>query len=139
MYARQLTPFLELYREKSVLALFYEDEIVASPETGLNRVCDFLGIRREISVEDVARRPNRPRRSRVCLAVDHYAPALSRWTDTQNWRFPEYYPRLSQSAKEELYALYEPANERLFDLLGRRPASGWSYAAARSDDHPTAS
>jgi len=139
MYARQLAPFLELYGEDSVLALFYEDEIVGAPEAGIHRVCDFLEIRRQVSAADVQRHPNRPRRSTVCLAVDHYAPALSRWTDAHDWRFPRYYPRLSRGATEQLYALYEPANERLFELLGRRPASGWSFAASERDREPTAS
>lgn len=127
MYERQLAPFLELYGRQAVLTLFYEDDVVAAPEEGLNCVCDFLGIRREVHAGQVNRRPNRPRRSRVGLAVDHYVPVLSRWTGTQDWRLPQYYPRLSPAARQELYALYEPSNERLFELLGRRPASGWQF------------
>jgi len=133
MYRRQLEPFLELYGRDSVLTLFYEDEVAAEPEAGLNRVCDFLGVSREIDEGQVSRRPNRPRRSRIGLAVEHYVPALSDWTRRQDWRFPEYYPRLSERARRRLYDLYEPHNEELFELLGRRPAAGWRFVPENRD------
>lgn len=134
MYERQLAPFLDLYGQQAVLTLFYEDDIVAAPETGLYRVCDFLGIGRELDVKQFRMRVNRPRRSRVGLIVDHYAPVPSSWTSNRNWLFPQYYPRLSDEARQELYALYQPFNERLFELLGRRPASGWSYVPDQVDE-----
>lgn len=128
MYERQLAPFLKLYGQQAVLTMFYEDEVVAEPEGGLSTLFDFLGIRREIHGQHVRRHPHRERRSRLGLAVDHYVPALTRWTGRHDWRLPQYYPRLSKEAEQELYALYEPSNERLFDLLGKRPSSGW-YSA----------
>ena len=138
MYQRQLGPFLDLYGHESVLSLFYEDEVVAAPEAAIHRVCDFLGIRREVNVKQFVRHVNRPRRSRIGLVVDRYAPVPTRWTSNHNWLFPQYYPRLSESARQELYSLYEPHNERLFDLLGRRPALGWRFIPEERDQVPGA-
>lgn len=133
MYHRQLVPFLELYGPEAVLTLFYEDDVVAEPEATLHRVCDFLGIGREIHDDEVRKRPNRPRQSRVGLVVDHYVPVLSGIARGQEWRFPKYYPRLSDAASRKFHQLYEPHNERLFELLGRRPASGWRFVPGEDD------
>jgi len=133
MYHRQLAPFLELYGPEAILTLFYEDDVIEAPEATLNRVCDFLGIGREMHEGEIRKRPNRPRQSRVGLVVDHYVPVLSDLARGQEWRFAKYYPRLGEAARRKFHALYEPHNERLFELLGRRPASGWRFVPDGDD------
>lgn len=130
-YDGQLAAYLDLYDRDQVLVLFFQDDIVVQPAATLDRVADFLGVERDGFSRDRLNKPvNQPRPSRLSLAVKYYAPALYRPTLRLTWRFPAYYPRLSESVREEMYALYEPHNERLFELLGRRPASGWKFVPA---------
>lgn len=133
MYHEQIAPFVELYGREALLVLYYEDDVVGRPASTVGRVCDFLGAPREAIPEDhLNRTPNRPRRSRVSLAVDYHVPVLSKLAQRHAWRFDDYYPQISDSARRTLYDLYGPHNRRLFDLVGRRPTRGWTFQ--QSDD-----
>lgn len=127
-YDGQLAAYLELYDRSQVLVLFFQDDVVDQPDATLDKVADFLDVDRGGFARERLTRPvNRPRPSRLSLTVKYYVPALYRPTLRLTWRFPAYYPQLSETAREELYRMYEPHNERLFDLVGRRPASGWQF------------
>ncbi|MFQ5528919.1 MAG: sulfotransferase [Gemmatimonadota bacterium] len=130
MYHRQLARFVELFGRESVLTLYYEDDLVADPAVGLSRTCDFLGIERETHPDEMRRRPNRQRKSRFGLAVEHYTPVLSALVKGLEGRLPDYYPRLGEAASRALYEEYAPHNARLFDLVGRAPSSGWRFSPA---------
>lgn len=128
MYHRQLSAFFDCYGREQVRVLFFEDDVVGRPVPTLDSVCDFIGVPRRSFDEG---RPdagaNRLRRSKLGLIIRYYLPALDEPTHRLTWRFPRYYPRVSDSVRRELYELFEPHNEKLFELLGRRPSSGWRF------------
>lgn len=127
-YHRQLAAYLDLYDRDDVLVLLLEDDIAARPAATLDRIADFLNLRRDgFSRDRLSERVNTSHPSRLSLAVKYYLPVLYQPTLRLTWRFPAYDPRLSESARRELYRLYEPDNERLFELLGRRPTTGWRF------------
>lgn len=125
IYDRQLEPFLDLFGPSAILTLFYEDDVIGDPQSTVNRVLDFLGLSHEEHTRELGIRTNRPRRSRFGLVVNHYAPLLSGLAGSFEVLLPDYYPRLSEAGREALYRFYEPHNEKLFALLGKRPRWGW--------------
>jgi hypothetical protein len=129
IYHRQVGPVFDAFGRESVLTLFYEDELVGKARETVAQVCRFLGVPEWSTPGMIDRRPNRPRRSRLDLAVRYHAPWLSPLVDRHAWRFRDYYPTLSDAGMRELYAYYAPHNEELFQMLGRRPRSGWRYGA----------
>jgi hypothetical protein len=129
IYGRQLEPFLDLFGPSAIQTLFYEDDVIGDPQGTVNQVLDFLGLSHETHARELRMRTNRPRRSRFGLAVNHYAPFLSGLAGSFESVLPDYYPRLSEAGRETLHHFYEPHNEELFALLGKRPRSGWRFGS----------
>ena len=126
-YARQLAAFFEVFDRDRVLVLYYEDDIRNAPEHGVRVSCQFLGIEPELDSVLLEKRANTRRHSWLRLAIDRHVPVLSRWTARLDHRLPSYYAKPSEDTLKRLYDYYAPHNDRLFDMLGRRPSSGWRY------------
>lgn len=128
MYHRQLQAFLDVYGREQLQVLFFEDDLKENPQSTIDAVCDFLGVERHTFPEDrLEQRVNRLRKSKLSLAVRYYLPALHEPMHRLTWRFPRYYPDVSDAARRELHELFAPHNEQLFELLGRRPSGGWTH------------
>lgn len=127
-YAGQIAAFLDLYGPDRLLVLYYEDDIVAAPAAMVERMCRFLGLEPATDPGRLGLRANSARPSRLRLVANYYAPVLRPWTHHLDRVRPPYYPSPSAATRRWLSEYYEPHNERLFALLGRRPCSGWRYA-----------
>lgn len=128
MYHEQISAFVDIYGRERLRVFFLEDDVIGDPARMMNDVCDFLGIARH-SFEQARRPENRRRESKLGLVLKYHMPRVYRRTRRLTRRLPEHYPKVSDTTREELYRLYAPHNERLFEFLGRRPASGWKLEA----------
>lgn len=134
LYHGQLKAYFDLYGRGNVLVFFFEDDVVERPLDTIDTVCDFIGVPRgRCDASRLDQRVNRLRRSRTGLALEYYIPVFHDLIHRLTWRLPKYYPDVSDRVKEELYRYFEPHNEVLFELLGRRPASGWRPASGDAE------
>ena len=122
-YHRQITAYLELFRVEQMCFLIFEEDIRRDPDVTLRRVCEFLEIDLGFSFAQVETGVNVAQRSRLGLVLDYYVPTLGRATRAIDRFLPAHRPRPSPETQHRLYELYRDENERLFELLGRRPAS----------------
>ncbi len=129
VYARQLAVYFELFSRDRMLVLYYEDDVVASPEASIQLVCNFLGLAAEYDPDRLAMRANTKRRCRPRLVLDRYVPPARRWTHNLDRWFAPFIGLPSEKTIRRLYDHYAPHNEELFRLLGRRPKSGWSFSS----------
>ena len=127
LYAGQVEAYMSLYDREQLLVLFF-DEIQAAPAAVVERVCRFLDLAVESDDRWMKRRANSSRPTRLRMLVDYYFPRFRKWTHRLDRYARPYYPVPSDATRRRLYDYYEAHNERLFELLGRRPRSGWRYA-----------
>lgn len=119
-YHRHLSAYLEHFSRERLLVLIFEEDVVRDPRRGLRRACAFLGVDPEIDFGGVRERVNPNVKSRIGATLEYYFPWLA-WTVRRLERFvPGELPRPSDEALRRLREIYEPENERLFELLGRR-------------------
>lgn len=134
-YARWLEAYFGEFRREQILVLFYEDDVVADPLRGLEKVCDFLDI------DATAMMPNKdPRTSinktpqenmlayRVGRRISKIVPALKdplrRSRNAVGRILPGAKKYPSAAGLRELYRHYQEENERLSELMGYVP-SAW--------------
>lgn len=124
-YWRQIAAYLELYPRNRILALIFEEDVVARPEQGLLQVCRFLDLEPGGIPAPDGKRKNESRRSRIRLAVDYGMPVLRPVTRLLDLFAPPYRPALSSEPRAHLTRLYAQENARLFDLLDRPVPASW--------------
>lgn len=125
-YAVGLEAFLELYPRDQLLVLVHEEDVVADPRRGLQRVCDFLGVDPGFAFRD----PDVPRgvgeaRPAVAPVLRRLPTPARRWASSHlgPWGRADL-PPMGIGVQGRLYDWYARDNERLFCLLGRVPR-GW--------------
>ena len=127
-YVGQVAAFLRLVGPDRLLLFFYRDDIVERPAATVETACRFLGVSPRWDADRLATRVNSGRPSRLRLLVEYYLSLPSRWTRRLDRLSRPYYALPTEATLRRLHECYEPYNERLFELIGRRPASGWRYA-----------
>jgi hypothetical protein len=123
-YYRQLLAYTELYPRRQVLVLIYEEDIDRGGK-GLQRACEFIGVRPIELTPEVSARKNETKRSRLRLLADFYFPParpVSRWLDRVA---PVWKPAPSERTIDELYQMFASENEKLFRWLGRPVPASW--------------
>lgn len=130
-YGRALEAYYALFDRRQVLVLIFEEDVVASPERGLRRTCEFLGVDPSHRFEEVERPRHATRVSRLGLALRYYAPPLRPLLRRVERVLPASTLRPKPRTVEALRELYAPENERLFALLGRR-VEAWGARAAEA-------
>lgn len=131
-YYRELRRYLEVFDRDQLLILLFEDDILQSPRQTLRRLYDFVGVDPEVGEEiDLGRKQGEHYLSLLGLLLQYYLlpKDLVKLIDR-----PLPATKLNPSPDNvlRLYDLYEEENEKLFDLLGRRPES-WLRTAVAAD------
>ena len=126
-YARQLRTLFDHVDPSRVLVLVFEEDIVADPEAGWAKVCDFLGLP-EAELVDGNRPENRVRLSplacRAAFRVRRIPRArgvlrrIDRLLGLNPWT-----PKMTPETRTRLQETYQAPNRELFALLGRDIAS----------------
>ncbi len=122
-YYNQLKAYCEYFDLKQILVLFFEDEVEQNPALGLRHVCDFLNINPDIEFADKYSKFNEFGSSRLGLVIKYYLPFMKLLSKVLNLFFPSPKARPNQETVSKLYEIYRDQNEKLFDLLQRKPAS----------------
>jgi len=121
LYLRNLKRYLTLYPRERICVLFFEDDIVASPDATLDRVMRFLGREKKQPIKEPLRPENRRMNSRVGLIANYFAPRLGPVVSAVDRLMPagsEIVP--SDECRARLYDYFAPHNEALFEFLGRK-------------------
>ena len=123
-YSRQLEIVFRHVPSSQVCILIFEEDIVANPNAGWQKVCKFLGIepRAPVGLDKPVNslRLSGPaiRASRLLYNVP-YARSIVRRLDKLAG-LPAWRPVFSDETISSLREIYAPENEALFELLGRR-------------------
>lgn len=126
-YARQLRALFDHVDPSRVLVLVFEEDIVADPEAGWAKVCDFLDLPAAKLVH-ANRRENRVRLSPLaCWAafrvrrIPHARGVLRRLDRLLGLK--PWTPKMTPETRTRLQKTYRAPNRDLFALLGRDIAS----------------
>ncbi len=124
-YHEQIQAYLERFDRDQFLFLIFEEDIIAHPENTLSRLRSFLGLSADFSADEAAlsRKVNAHGLSAFGLLLRYYTPLPRLVVKGIDLPFPAHKITPSHDVILRLYDLYADANERLFDFLGRRPAS----------------
>jgi hypothetical protein len=122
LYHQQLQRYLDLFDREQMLILILEDDIFRSPQQTLRRLYEFIDVDPEVSETDLAQKQGEHYLSLLGLLLQYYLlpKDLVKLLDRP---LPPTKLNPSPGAVLRLYDLYQEENEKLFDLLGRRPAS----------------
>lgn len=122
LYHQQLRRYLNLFDREQMLILILEEDIFQSPQQTLRRLYEFIDVDPEVSETDLAQKQGEHYLSLLGLLLQYYLlpKDLVKLLDRP---LPPTKLNPSPGAVLRLYDLYEEENEKLFDLLGRRPTS----------------
>lgn len=121
-YYQHIQTYLELFDREQLLVLVFEEDVLAHPEHGLEKVTQFLGVDPSFSFTEVKERQNPAGVSKTGLYLRYYLPVVSplvKAIDKYLLR-RNYKKRPTEAAIRTLYEMYRPENEALFQFLGRR-------------------
>jgi len=121
-YARELRPYLDLFDRDQLLIFLFEDDILQAPRETLRRLYEFVGVDAEVDDADLERERGEHYLSLLGLLLQYYLlpKDLVKLLDRP---IPSTKLHPSPDNVLRLYEIYETENEKLFDLIGRRPAS----------------
>ena len=121
-YFRHISSYLEHFNQDRMLFLIYEEDVISDPDSGLRKVCTFLGIDPNHVFNEMRAKVNSPRRSRIGMAAGYYLPMLRGKIRKLEMLMPlgNAYFRPNDRTIKALYRLYAEENEKLFSFLGRR-------------------
>jgi hypothetical protein len=127
-YERELRRYLELFDREQMLILLFEDDILGAPRETLRRLYEFVGVDAEVGDTDLEREHGEHYLSLLGLLLQYYLlpKDLVKLLDRP---IPSTKLHPSPDNVLRLYEIYEAKNEKLFDLLGRRPES-WLRSSA---------
>ena len=123
LYFRQIQAYLEVFRREQFLFLIFEEDVLEHPQDCLARACRFLGIDDSLQFANLQQAHNVFNRSIAGLLARRYLPFGSRIGRRLDRWLPHTKKAPSKRTIASLYEIYAEENEKLFDLLGRRPAS----------------
>lgn len=122
-YFSHIQAYHECFDPKQMLILIYEEDVAEDPVSGLKKVCEFLDIDSSFQFPAKQKRVGKRHSSRVSLVIRYYLPFLRRIARFIDPYFPDYNKRPSDSAVQQMYEMFSEENEKLFELLERRPTS----------------
>jgi hypothetical protein len=122
LYYRQLQTYLDLFDRDQMLILLFEEDVVGNPRETLCRLYDFIGVSPDVEREDPSETRGGHGRSLLGMLLQYYLLPKD-LVDLLDWPLPSTKLCPSPDAVLRLYDFYEEENEKLFDLIGRRPAS----------------
>jgi hypothetical protein len=127
-YERELRRYLDLFDRDQLLIFLFEDDILQSPRETLRRLYEFVGVDAEVGDADLERERGEHYLSLLGLLLQYYLlpKDLVKLLDRP---IPSTKLHPSPDNVLRLYDIYEAKNEKLFDLLGRRPES-WLRSSA---------
>ncbi len=119
-YYQQLAAYQRWFRPEQFLILIFEENIVQSPAETLARVCAFLDVDPHYAFQELTEKANEYNSSYLGLWLNYYLPSQRRLIRYMDRRLPLAPAKLhpTQQTINELYALYDAENQKLFDLLG---------------------
>jgi hypothetical protein len=127
-YYQQLRAYLDLFDREQMLILILEEDIFQSPRETLQRLYEFLGVDPAESETDLDRKQGEHYLSLLGLLLQYYLLPKD-LVELIDRPLPATKLNPSPDNVLRLYDLYEEENEKLFDLLGRRPES-WLASTA---------
>jgi hypothetical protein len=121
-YYRELRCYLDLFPADQVLLLVFEEDILQTPQRTLTRLYDFIGVDPSVEMTDLDRKRGEHYLSLLGLLLQYYVlpKDLVKLLDRP---LPSAKLNPSPDNVLRLYEIYEEENEKLFELIGRRPAS----------------
>ncbi|NES71177.1 MAG: sulfotransferase domain-containing protein, partial [Okeania sp. SIO2D1] len=125
-YYTQLTKFFQHFNKEQILVFFYEDNLKNNPQETLKQTCQFIGVEPNFDFPNYNRQVNASDPSLLLLTIDYYLPKARSLTRKIKPYLPSTKIRPQENTIRQLYELYQPENEKLFQLLGRSCAS-WQY------------
>jgi hypothetical protein len=119
-YDVQLRDYFDLFQRDQVLLLIFEEDVVAHPDAGVQKTCDFLNVSpdRLQAASEGARHVHSFSKARTYL--NYWLPvpiALTRPVDffSSPWKRTP-----TPETRNRLYEYYAPHREALYERLGRR-------------------
>ena len=125
MYFNQVKAYVDLFGRERILVVVFEEDVADDPDSGLEKICAFLGIDEFFGFQGISERVNAFRHSKLHLVTKHFAPGLSPVTRALNKVLPEADYTPSQETMEILHGVFEADIKRLFVLLGRPIPHAW--------------
>ncbi|WP_263831546.1 sulfotransferase domain-containing protein [Salinibacter sp.] len=119
MYDRHLDDYLSVFDRDQLLVLFFEEDIVAKPERGLQRTCNFLGVDRADISGDPDHHLSPPRPSKARLYLDYWLPIPSLMTRPVDFVAPSWKCKPSPRLRSRLQEYFRPHVESLFHQIER--------------------
>jgi hypothetical protein len=124
-YDKHLAAYLDLFSRSQILALFFEEEVVASPRDGFEKVAQFLSLSGTKEIEGVEERVNAHEVSLLELYANYYAPRLGGLARRLRSIFPQQIAPPSSETIARLYEHYAGHNQRLAELIERPLPESW--------------
>ncbi len=111
-----------MFDPDQILLFLFEEDILQAPQRTLQRLYDFIGADASVEKADLDRKRGEHYLSLLGLLLQYYLlpKDLVKLLDRP---LPSTKLNPSPDNVLRLYDLYEEENEKLFELIGRRPAS----------------
>ncbi len=119
LYFEQINEYLKYFPKKQILILFYEEDVMKSPEVGLNKCLTFLGINTPFPFSNLKEKINAEKNAEIVNWINYYIPFFKKFSFFLN-KFikPAGAKKLSPQAYNQLSEYYRNENQKLFQLLG---------------------
>jgi len=132
-YYRYVKPYRDSFNADRLLILIYEDDVVAYPQLGLKKVCDFLGIDSGFQFTQTNKPVNsHSQDSRLTIILRYYFPLLRPFLSRNMVRRHMPGPRNpvspSKHVIKNLYLNYDDDTDKLFSLIGKERGIYWSFS-----------
>jgi hypothetical protein len=129
-YDKHLAAYLDLFSRSQILPLFFEEDVVASPQEGFKKVVQFLNLSGTKGVEGVEERVNAHEVTLLELYANYYAPRLEGLARRLRSVFPQQIASPSSETIARLYEHYTGHNQQLAELVERPLPGSWKAPAA---------
>lgn len=136
-YYYQLKDYYSVFDSSQIMVLIFEEDIIKKPTETLVNLCNFLEVDPSFEFQNIDRKQNSFRRSQIGLTLGYYLPFMRRAIRNTDLALFHALEKMSvnvdslyknkivvkDSTIRKLYEFYAEDNEKLFDLLGRKPSS----------------
>lgn len=122
LYYRQLRTYLDLFDPDQMMILIFEEDILGTPYETLRRLYTFIDVQPDVEKSEPAQTRGEHQRSLLGLLLQYYLLPKD-LVGLLDRPLPSTKLHPSPDGVLRLYDFYREENEKLFDLLGRRPAS----------------
>ncbi|WP_158666526.1 sulfotransferase domain-containing protein [Salinibacter altiplanensis] len=124
-YHQHLSAYLDLFSVSQLRMLFFEEDVVDTPEDGLAKVFRFLGLTATDAIEGVDEKVNAHRSALLELYAQYYAPRLLGLARRTRNIFPKQIEPPSEATIARLYDHYAEHNRRLAERMERSLPDSW--------------